>query len=44
MGMKDEDIDKFFTLNLKYDTYHKLAGNSIVINCLNEIFSKLLIE
>ena len=44
MGMKDEDIDKLFTLNLKYDTYHKLAGNSIVINCLNEIFSKLLIE
>lgn len=41
MGVKDEDIDKILSLGLYYNEYHKLAGNSIVTNCMVEIFKKL---
>lgn len=41
MGWKDEDIDRAFKSNVSDTQLYKMAGNSIVVNCLTEIFKKL---
>lgn len=44
MGFKDSDIDKITAaVNRPYQCY-KLAGNSIVVNCLEDIFKSMFIE
>ena len=42
MGMKDEDIDKIQSAGISNTQQYKMAGNSIVVNVLEEIFKKLL--
>ena len=43
MGFDDEDFDKAAQVNSNTQLY-KQAGNSIVVNVLEEIFKKLLKE
>lgn len=44
MGWTDDDIDVAFTAKVSETQLYKMAGNSIVVNCLTEIFKKLIIE
>lgn len=41
MGWKDEDIDIAFSSGVSETQLYKMAGNSIVINCLTAIFRNL---
>lgn len=41
MGLNDEDIDKIQKVNISNTQQYKLAGNSIVVNVLEEIFKNL---
>ncbi len=41
MGMNDEDIDKIQNTNISNTQQYKMAGNSIVVNVLEEIFKNL---
>lgn len=40
IGWKDEDIDKVMEGSISNTQLFKMAGNSIVVNCLKEIFTK----
>lgn len=42
MGFSDIDFDKCKNINLSSTTLYKLAGNSIVVDCLEAIFKELL--
>jgi site-specific DNA-cytosine methylase len=45
MGVDDEDIDKMLAeKTLKDSNHYKLAGNSIVVNCMVGLFDKLFIN
>lgn len=44
MGVEDEDIDKLLTSGVSSTNLYKLAGNSIVVDVLYNVFRKLLIE
>ena len=44
MGVQDADIDKLIASGISNSQLYKLAGNSIVVNCLAAIFRQLLIE
>jgi len=41
MGWKDSDIDRAFSTGVSETQLYKMAGNSIVVNCLTEIFKRL---
>lgn len=41
MGWKDVDIDKAFSSGVSDTQLYKMAGNSIVVNCLTKIFESL---
>ena len=41
MGWKDEDIDKVMDGSISNTQLYKMAGNSIVVNCLKEILVKI---
>lgn len=41
MGCKDEDIDKIVNSGISRSSCYKLAGNSIVCQCLMGIFTQL---
>lgn len=41
MGMTENDIDKIQSTKISKTQQHKMAGNSIVINVLSEIFNEL---
>lgn len=41
MGFEDDDYQKIKDLNISDTQAYKMAGNSIVVNCLTEIFKKL---
>ena len=41
MGWKDEDISRAFESSVSDTQLYKMAGNSIVVNCLTEIFKNL---
>lgn len=41
MGWTDEDIDFAFKAKVSETQLYKMAGNSIVVNCLTEIFKNL---
>lgn len=41
MGWNDEEIDVAFSTNVSDTQLYKMAGNSIVVNCLSEMFRKL---
>ena len=41
MGFDDEDYQKIKELKISDTQAYKMAGNSIVVNCLTEIFKKL---
>lgn len=43
MGVSDADIDKIQAAGISKSQQYKLAGNSIVVNCLASIFRHLLI-
>ena len=44
MGLNDDEIDKIIMSGLAYYKLNKLAGNSIVVNVLEQIFTKLFIN
>lgn len=41
MGWSDEDIDKAFKANVSETQLYKMAGNSIIVNCLEAIFKNI---
>ena len=41
MGVRDDDIDKILNSGISRSAAYKLAGNSIVTNCLMGIFTQL---
>lgn len=41
MGVGDADIDKLLATDLSRTSHYKLAGNSIVVDCLAAIFKNL---
>ncbi len=41
MGWNDEDISRAFASGVSDTQLYRMAGNSIVVNCLTEIFKKL---
>lgn len=41
MGWKDTDIDRAFASDISDTQLYKMAGNSIVVNCLTRIFENL---
>ncbi len=41
MGWKDNDIDRAFTAGVSETQLYKMAGNSIVVSCLTEIFKNI---
>lgn len=41
MGVEDTDTDKLFETDLKDSNHYKLAGNSIVVDCMVHMFDKL---
>ena len=41
MGWTDDDIDKAFKANVSETQLYKMAGNSIIVNCLEAIFKNL---
>jgi len=41
MGWKDSEIDKAFSSGVSDTQLYKMAGNSIVVNCLTKIFESL---
>ena len=44
MGFDDEDIDKCIADGLSNSQLYKQAGNSIVVNCIEEIYKRLFKE
>lgn len=44
MGFDDEDIDKCVAAGLSNSQLYKMAGNSIVVNCIEEIYKRLFKE
>lgn len=43
MGVSDADIDKIQAAGISKSQQYKMAGNSIVVNCLAAIFRQLFI-
>ena len=43
MGVSDPDIDKLLASGISNSQLYKLAGNSIVVNCLAAIFRQLFV-
>lgn len=41
MGWSDDDIDKAFKANVSKTQLYKMAGNSIIVNCLEAIFKNI---
>lgn len=41
MDVSEDDIDKIQTAGISKSQQYKLAGNSIVVSCLTEIFKQL---
>lgn len=41
MDVSDEDIEKLLNSGVSNSQLYKLAGNSIVVNCMTKIFSQL---
>ena len=44
MGVAESDIDTICSAGISNSQLYKLAGNSIVVNCLAAIFRQLFIE
>lgn len=44
MGVDDEDISKIQSADISKSQMYKLAGNSIVVDVLTEIFRKMFID
>ena len=44
MGMDDADIDKIQAAGISKSQQYKMAGNSIVVHVLHQIFKNLFIE
>lgn len=44
MGVSDADIDKIQATGISKSQQYKMAGNSIVVNCLTAIFRQLFID
>ena len=44
MGVEDTDTDKLLETDLKDSNHYKLAGNSIVVDCMVHMFDKLFIN
>lgn len=42
MGWTDEDIDKAFKADVSETQLYKMAGNSIIVNCLKAIFKNMM--
>jgi DNA (cytosine-5)-methyltransferase 1 len=44
MDVDDADIDKLLNSGISNSQLYKMAGNSIVVNCLYHIFRKIFVE
>jgi DNA (cytosine-5)-methyltransferase 1 len=44
MGWSDDDIDKAFKANVSETQLYKMAGNSIIVNCLEAIFKNIRVS
>lgn len=44
MGWDDEDIDKAFKADVSETQLYKMAGNSIIVNCLEAIFKNIRVS
>lgn len=44
MGVSDDDIDKLLSIEIGDSRHWKLAGNSIVVDCMVHIFDKLFLN
>ena len=44
MGVSEENIDKIQAVGISNSQQYKMAGNSIVVDCLYHIFKKMFIE
>ena len=44
MDISENNIDKLLYCGISNSQLYKLAGNSIVVNCLYHIFRKLFID
>ena len=44
MGMNDMDTNKLLETDLKDSSHYKLAGNSIVVDCMVHMFDKLFFD
>ena len=43
MGLKDDEIDLLLASDLSSTAMYKMAGNSIVVDVLKNVFEKMLI-
>lgn len=44
MGVSDENIDKLINSELPKSSLYKMFGNSIVVNCMSEMFKNMFVE
>lgn len=44
MDVKESDVDKIQASGISKSQQYKMAGNSIVVNCMYHLFRKLLVE
>ena len=44
MGVDDDEIKKLIDTDLKDSNHYKLAGNSIVVDCMVHMFDKLFFD
>lgn len=44
MGVSDENIDKLINSGLPKTQLYKMFGNSIVVNCMSEMFKNMFVE
>ena len=44
MGLRDAEIDKLVNSGISRGQLYKMAGNSIVVNVVENIFRTLLVE
>lgn len=44
MGVSDENIDKLINSELPKLSLYKMFGNSIVVNCMSEMFKNMFVK
>lgn len=44
MGVRDKDIDTMMNSGLSHDSLCRMFGNSIVVDCMSNIFENLFVN